>query len=338
MNVWAGPGRGPVVIFIAGSGRSGSTLVERAIGGTRSCVNVGEVIDLFRREAAQQERCGCGSRVGECTFWQAVGKRAFGGWSEQSALEVSLLQQRVARQRHLPRLLASLPSDVSFRSDVCRYADHFIRLYEAISLESSAPCVVDASKWPVQALALFRGGVDVRILHLVRDPRGVAFSLAKKDVPRTQGAAPGETMWHNSHAGAALRWDAFQAECELLAKCGAKVTRLRYEDFAGNPRVATARALEGLQVNLEPAELDHISRDSIELTASHGVSGNPSRFKTGSIQTRSDETWRNDMKRGHRLAVTALTAPLMRRYRQPGMAGATPPQNGRGRSATIQKS
>jgi len=47
------PGQGPIVVYIAGSGRSGSTLLERALGEIPGFVNVGELIDLYRQVAAR---------------------------------------------------------------------------------------------------------------------------------------------------------------------------------------------------------------------------------------------------------------------------------------------
>ena len=53
------PGPGPTVIFIAGSGHSGSTLLERILGAMPGLVNVGELYNLYRRhDAPHQERCG----------------------------------------------------------------------------------------------------------------------------------------------------------------------------------------------------------------------------------------------------------------------------------------
>ena len=75
----------PTVIYIAGSGRSGSTLLERVLGGMPGAVNVGELIDLFRRTAPRGERCGCGLAFADCPFWTGVGKRAFDGWEGQPA-------------------------------------------------------------------------------------------------------------------------------------------------------------------------------------------------------------------------------------------------------------
>src|ERR1700721_2843331 len=91
------PGQGPIVVYIAGSGRSGSTLLERALG---------ELIDLSRQVAAQGERCGGGEPFAQCPFWSRVGDRAFDGWQEQKLSATSQLQGQVARQRRMPRLLA----------------------------------------------------------------------------------------------------------------------------------------------------------------------------------------------------------------------------------------
>ena len=102
----------PTVIYIAGSGRSGSTLLERVLGGMPGAVNVGELIDLFRRTAPLGERCGCGLAFPDCPFWSKVGERAFGGWDASQMAGLERLRNRVARQRYLPRLLA-MPAAVT---------------------------------------------------------------------------------------------------------------------------------------------------------------------------------------------------------------------------------
>ena len=114
------PGVSPPVIYIAGSGRSGSTILERVLGAMPGFVNVGELIDLARR-SRDDERCGCGLAFNSCPFWLGVGKRAFGGWDSGSLPAIGQLQARVARQRHLPRLLAMRAAGPAFRADVRAY-------------------------------------------------------------------------------------------------------------------------------------------------------------------------------------------------------------------------
>jgi hypothetical protein len=197
------PGQAPIVVYIAGSGRSGSTLLERALGEIPGFVNVGELIDLYRRVADHGERCGCGQEFAQCPFWSQVGERAVGGWREQKLAATRDLQGKVARQRRMPRLLAMPLAGARFRADVGAYGESYTGLYEAIAAEADAACVVDASKWPVQALALARAGLDVRVIHLVRDVRGVAYSLGKRDVSRPHAVGEADVMTRLSGRAAA---------------------------------------------------------------------------------------------------------------------------------------
>jgi hypothetical protein len=291
--------RAPAVVFIAGSGRSGSTLLERTLGEMPGFVNVGELIDLFRREASRAERCGCGRQFADCPFWAGVGERAFAGWTDPLLADVHPLQRRVAQQRYLPRLLLMPLAGRAFRADVATYGACYASVYRAIAAEAGAPCVVDASKWPVQALALHRGGIDVRVIHLVRDVRGVAHSLTKRA---------------KKPAATAARWVSYQGQAGLLGRCGVPVTRMRYEDFVSQPRRAVETALTELGLPYRPAHLDHIGDVHVTLSASHGIHGNPSRFGSGEVTLRADESWRDRMSRPNRILVTAIGLPLLLRY------------------------
>jgi hypothetical protein len=315
--------KAPTVLYIAGSGRSGSTLLERALGEIPGFVNVGELIDLYRRTAAQGERCGCGQAFADCAFWSGVGSRDFGGWADEQLAAVHSLQGRVARQRYMPRLLAMPLAGQAFRADVARYGANYAKLYRAIAGQAGATCVVDASKWPVQALALARAGLDVRVIHLVRDVRGVAHSLSKQHVARPHAVNETDVMSHYTPMVAAARWIAVQGQAELLRRCGLPVARMRYEEFVLRPRQAVEAALDGIGLSPAPEHLDHIGDGRVVLGTSHGLSGNPSRFRDGEITLRADETWRKAMSRRDRLVVTAIGLPLLLRYGSPARPSPT---------------
>ena len=91
--------RVPTVIYIARSGRSGSTLLEQVLGELPGVVNVGELIELFSWTAPHGQRCGCGRAFADCPFWHRMGERAFGDWDDSIAA-VRRLQRHVARQRY----------------------------------------------------------------------------------------------------------------------------------------------------------------------------------------------------------------------------------------------
>ncbi|MCZ7671658.1 MAG: sulfotransferase [Chloroflexi bacterium] len=71
------------VLFIAGAGRSGSTLLERMLGQTADLSPIGELRHLGRQDF-ELDLCGCGQRFQECPFWAAVFAEALWQSSEFS--------------------------------------------------------------------------------------------------------------------------------------------------------------------------------------------------------------------------------------------------------------
>jgi GT2 family glycosyltransferase len=306
------------VVYIAGSGRSGSTLVERSLGAIPGWVNVGELIELFRKPSVAKERCGCGELFDDCPFWGDVGARVFGSWTSDAIARVGALQRQVSRQRFLPRLLLTGDDSGSAFGDVLReYGSIYDSLYRAVAEVADADVVVDASKWPGQALALERVVTpQLSLLHLVRDPRGVAYSWAKTQVRRPH-AGGGSVMATHAVTATARRWAAFQTEISILRTTFERSARMRYEDFVDDPRGRLATALRELGLAEYAGQLGHVHRDRIELPQSHGVAGNPSRFEHGVVPLRSDEAWKSALPDRERTRVTLITAPWLRRYGYP---------------------
>jgi hypothetical protein len=304
----------PTVVYIAGSGRSGSTLLERVVGAIPGYANVGELLDLPRRVAPNDEMCGCGKPFSQCEFWTAVGERSLDGWSARMLQELHRSQHHVARQRYLPQLLVSR-SGSSFASRIDAYAEGYAKVVSAVAAEADARYVVDASKWPAIALALHRGGVDVRVIHLVRDVRGVAHSLSKDNIERPHTTNGTDVMYHNSPASGAARWLATQTEMDLLSGRGVRVARLAYSDFVTDPKAALERALGELGLDVPDGGLDHIDGISVELGPSHGLSGNPSRFTHGRTDLRPDDRWQTQMRTRDRFVAGAIGFPQLIRLR-----------------------
>lgn len=299
----------PTIVYLAGSGRSGSTLVERVLGQIDGFVNVGELIDLVRRVLPGDERCGCGERFSSCEFWTAVGERfSPGGWDAGEARWLLELERRVARQRYLPVHLGPWAGGASFTDDSRRYQEVYARLYQAIADVSGARVVVDASKLPAQAAALAAGpaDLDLRIIHVVRDVRGVAWSLANRSVARPHATGGTEHMYTQSELTAALRWTLCQQEVPFLRRTGVPVSRLEYEQFMARPAASLITALDGVGLPVAGDALGHVRDRTAELGPSHGLSGNPGRFSAGNTDLRADDVWRREMRPVRRLALGGL--------------------------------
>jgi len=300
------------VLYIVGVGRSGSTLLERMLGAVPGSVNAGELNAIFSRVATQDQRCGCGEPFSACPFWQEVGDRAFGGWGSVTGRMASL-QPRVVRQRFVPHLATGL-AGAQYRRDLDEYLDAHHRLYRAISDVSGAEVVVDASKSTAQLFALRRiEGLDLRVINLVRDSRGVANSWSKSGIRKPQSQQGDEMGTYSPHRLAVL-WAALQLESAVLGAAAPHATRVRYEDLVDRPRPTLTAALRGVGLSPEVGALDHVGEHSVTLEPSHGIAGSRTRFTAGRIELQLDDAWHTGLAPRARRVVTAVTLPQLLGY------------------------
>ena len=166
----------PACSSCSGRDAAGPRSSRRALGDVPGVEALGEVVHLPERALRDDELCACGLAFSHCPFWVAVGKSAFDGWDRVDADELIALRHEVVRTRHLPRLLAGSPtSGGRLRRDAL--VERLDALYRAAAEESGARLLVDSSKMPAWAALVAHADVDVHFLHVVRDPRGVAYSL-----------------------------------------------------------------------------------------------------------------------------------------------------------------
>jgi hypothetical protein len=316
LSAMAAGGNLPRVLYLGGLGRSGTTLLERLLGELPDVCSAGEVVHLWQRGIADAERCGCGEPFPDCQFWHQVGELAFGGWAEVDVRRIGELRGAVDRSRYIP-LLAAPTLYPSFRRGLDEYIDYYLRIYAAIAKVSGRPVVVDSSKHASLAFCLrWRAELDLRVVHVVRDSRAVAFSWTRQ-VNRPESASD-PYMPTYPPTRAALLWNAQNGALQLLAKEGVPTLRVRYEDLATAPSATLARIARFAGIAASGPGLDFLGSDAggrwAALGASHTASGNPMRFATGKIAIRTDDRWRTMMPAAQRRKVTALTLPLLAGY------------------------
>jgi UDP-N-acetylglucosamine transferase subunit ALG13 len=298
------------VVYIGGQGRSGTTLLERALGELPGVVGVGETVHLWDRGLRDDELCGCGQHFGSCPFWQDVGEVAFGGWDTIDPDEAVALRFAVDRNRYVP-LMARPGLSPSYQRRHARYLSRIAQLYQAIAEVSGARTIIDSSKHASYALMLAQTpGVDLRVLHVVRDSRAVAHAWTKKVARPEAGGIP---MPVYGPAKAAVLWDVQNTIIERLGRHHPYL-RLRYEDFVEAPKDCLLAAAEFAGVADDADVLGFLDGDTLNVGPSHTVAGNPMRFASGDITIRSDQTWRDEMPTTRRRFVSALTLPLQRHY------------------------
>lgn len=300
------------VLFIGGIGRSGTTVFELSLGTDARVVALGEVIHLWQRCLIEGERCSCGSPLRDCDFWKPVGDAAFGGWDQIDPDRVVSLKRRIDRTVRTPQLLLRM-GNKQWKADVREYASYYSRLYHAAAAVSGAEIVIDSSKQASMPYVLqYAEGLQLRVMHCVRDSRAVAWSWMKTvRRPESQGGQS-QYMTRYPPGVLALKWMQHNAVIEALRLQGVPMRRIRYEDWAEQPvsTVQTALKFAGLRPQPNP----RLGDTWVDLPINHTCSGNPMRFRRGTVEIRRDEKWRQELPRSSFRLVTALTAPGLISY------------------------
>jgi hypothetical protein len=300
------------VLYVGGLGRSGSTLLDRMLGELPGIESAGEVVHLWQRGVVEDQLCGCGERFSECPFWTKVGAEAFGGWEAPEVGEAIRLQRLVDRNRYLP-LVVSPVAPARFRRRLHRYGELLGRLYASISSVAGGAAVVDSSKHASTAYVLARtAGLDLRVIHLVRDARGIAYSWTK--VVRRPEVPDREVLMHR-HAPwrTAARYDGWNALLHALPASGVPTLFVRYEDLIARPR-REMRRIAAFAGSFDDDALAFVEEGAVSLGVPHSVSGNPMRFDAGRIPLRADDDWRRRLPLAERATVTAIALPFLVAY------------------------
>ena len=294
----------PRVVYVAGSTRSGSTLLESEIAQAIGGVGVGEVRFALERGLVRNDLCSCGSPFGICPFWREVthecrrhGQTLVSG--HIPALNSMIRTRRLLEYRHP----SSLTRSVTFRM----IAPVIRSLYRSISDVSGGAIIIDSSKDPMYLRLLQASGVTRMLtIHLTRDSRAVAHSWGRRRIrPEVVGAT--EYMASITAAAAAREWDRVNVLTEWHR--GRESVWVRYEDFARDPKATMDRVSCVIgSLGWEPSRRQSRSW--------HSVAGNPVRFQH-QCAVNVDDEWKRTMPRKQRAVVTMLTAPLLHRYGYP---------------------
>ena len=303
------------VLYIAGAGRSGSTLLERLLGQLSGAVAVGELRHLWR-ENPESWRCGCGELLTDCSFWLEVSRRASLPLTATTFNDIQQTQRVVDRIRYVPSMLVLPLTSRAWQARHANYVAILRRLYEAIQEASQASVIVDSSK-DISTLYLLSRMNDVRLrlLHLVRDSRAVAYSWTK-EIVRPHKVDEVSYMGIYSPQWSAADWMYRNTLSTLASSLADRYMRLRYEDFIADPSGTLRRVADFM--DLPDADPGFVGPNEVRLArATHTVAGNPMKFQQGNLRIRLDAAWQHALPQRDRRLVTALTWPLLWRYGYP---------------------
>jgi hypothetical protein len=295
------------VIYIAGYGRSGTTLLDIALGEHPAVMGGGEISTLARHVWSNDEYCACGARVRSCPMWRGIVEAWSAGEEPTLIDDFRRAQERTETILGIGRLLERWRSG--------RHASRTARLYEAIAARSGCTVVVDSSKLPGRAFALAAiSEIELTVVHVVRDARGVAWSL-KKGFKRQADVGLQRELLPKPLLYTALRWMIVNLATERLCRRAGRgrSMRIRYEDFVANPRETVRRILMLVEPDMA-AQPPAVA--SGPMSPKHQVAGSRHRMQP-QIVVAHDERWKETMPHLQQWLVTLLCAPLLWRYGYP---------------------
>ncbi|RFU39904.1 sulfotransferase family protein [Actinomadura logoneensis] len=299
------------VLYITGWCRSGSTVLGNVLAEAPGVVHVGELRFLWRNGVlgtGSNARCGCGLNHRECPVWSRVleAVRPDGVSLERHAAQV-VAWQDTNRTRHTWRTLRTSARDAARDGQRGGQRDGWpatlAATYRAIAEVCDAHTVVDSSKYASDAALLSAmPGIDASYVHLIRDPRAVAWSWLQ----------PKDYTGRRSALDSTLNWAGFNLAAEAVGRAHrADALHLRYEDLVRSPRAAVGDILRLIG---HPGPNPVAADGTVELGGNHTVTGNPNRFGRGRTVIREDRRWHTGLPRPQRAATTLLALPLLRRY------------------------
>lgn len=301
------------ILYIAGWGRSGSTILGNIIGGLPGVFDAGELRHFWSRAGRADHFCGCGESLADCAFWEKVKTELLADIDLPGDFDTVRRWQREATRLRRTRQVLRASSTSDLPGEPFAGSVGALRcLYRAIAQVSGAEVIVDSSKKPAYG-ALVRLASDAPVyVHLVRDPRATAHSWQR--VKRTPGG--GRAMPRHSAVASSINWIVCNLGGEmLLRRKGDGGLRIRYEDFVRSPH-ATVREI-ATRIGQDASGGPFIDEYTVDLAPNHTLAGNPSRIRHGPVSLQIDDEWVHEQDRADRLLCNLITLPLLRRYDYP---------------------
>jgi hypothetical protein len=276
------------------------------LGSHPNILGAGELGYLPKSGHVFQEVCSCGVEGTQCGFWTQVYKEWVKLGGPVSLGEYAALQRRFELGRFRPKELPGSGGKPS--AAYVKYSKLAGDLLTAVCNVSGKRIIVDSTKTPWRAMVLAGlPGVELRVVHLVRHPAGVVWSIKKAARGKETDPSP------RSVVRSSLYWLIFNLQAERVRRRlpASHSLRVRYEDLALRPDETMGRIGALLDCDLKEVGLQAVSGASFPVQ--HVIAGNPVRMN-GNVRLRIDKDWQHHLSPFDRSLCAALTGWLAKLY------------------------
>lgn len=246
------------IVAIAGSGRTGSTLLSLLLSQHKGNFNLGQLRDLPNAWLAGAP-CSCGHPLTSCPVYAPAVADAYGDDPARGLEQVRRSMKDFFRDAARMQDWSAPGTTERLARRHSGFIGQLAAALDALQAVTGASVFIDASKSPEMALALsLTEGTELFVLNLVRDPRAIAVSWRKRRGRMLAG-------WEFSRV-----WARRQRQLSRWSKgLGARFTQVRYEDFAGDARSTVARIQSWAGLAPTPGMFDGHDRAFISWDAQH---------------------------------------------------------------------
>lgn len=220
----------PEILYIMGTGRSGTTILEVLLTNEDGITATGELKHIFRDGYIRGLPCACGKPGQQCELWSGVLQES--GWSAEDCRRIANAISSVESHEHFPLVYVGALN----RRKLALYREATTKLFTSVRRRSQSRIVVDSSKYPARALLLaqmYPG--KVKVLCITRSAAGLIAAFQKKNA---------DEQWPKSRFAAAAYY-LYVLFCMRLvrSRLGSRCMTIRFEDLHRDP-VGVMKSIE----------------------------------------------------------------------------------------------
>lgn len=235
-NIKVSADEAPNVLYIMGTGRSGSTILEIVLGSAKETFGTGELFNILKDGYLKNSPCSCDQEFNDCKVWSSLKASLPLSDDETSKLIKDFSRLEWHSGFWLQWFGISTPNQQYFEIN-----QHIIRTLKEIT---GSKTIIDSSKYAGRVLALNKLlGNQLKVIWLVRKPENIITSFQKKN--------KGEQLPKSSLKAAIYIFVVTLSAKLVQKKLGNRCLLVHYEDFISNPQQELSKISSWANIDLE---------------------------------------------------------------------------------------
>ncbi len=268
------------VIYIIGAGRSGSTILEVALGNSENIFDAGELVRFFKLGGKPH---GFSPESDNYKFWLNIGENFKSRINQKNISDLSDLTISIEYHSGFFKNLFHVRS----KKKVKEYKSIVNSFFEVLSENIEEPIILDGSKYPGRALALYRSlDWPVYFIYMKRNPKGVVQSFGQKNVEQPSKSFLMANLYYFAvnFLATIVKW--------IVPK--SRFMSVKYENFIKTPEEEITKIQK--KFNIDLSKSINLIRNDKPLKVGHLFDGNRIRLKDEIIIQKQNIKYRFNFK------------------------------------------